>query len=321
MNRIGFGPPCERGHQHLEPLLEVAAEPRPGEQRAGIEGVDLGPGEELRHVGSEQALGQPLDEGGLAHARVADEHRVVLAPPAQHLERAADLGRSPDERVELARASALRQVDRVRRQRIGRSARHVLAAGVRRVLGRLGQRDLRYAVRQEVQHVEARDALGCEQARRDRLGLLQQRGQHVTDPGLVLARAVDVQHRGLQHALERERLHGIELRSAGQRLDPVLEVSADTHAQALEVRAAGAQDLFPRRIVEHGVQQVLEPQVRMAPRHRFAERDVEHHLECRAEHVRPPGGQTSSMLARSGNPWAFARSWTRDTLVSAISCG
>ena len=43
----------------------------------------------------EQALGEPLHEGGLADAGVAHEDGVVLAPPAEHLEGALHLGTRP----------------------------------------------------------------------------------------------------------------------------------------------------------------------------------------------------------------------------------
>ena len=43
--------PCaERADDRLEALLEIAAEPRAGEQRAGVEREDLGAFEHLRHV-------------------------------------------------------------------------------------------------------------------------------------------------------------------------------------------------------------------------------------------------------------------------------
>ena len=67
----------------------------------------------LQHLGDvvlQQPLRQPLDERGLADAGVADEHRVVLAAAAQHLERALQLrgrGRSAD-RARPSRARSVR---------------------------------------------------------------------------------------------------------------------------------------------------------------------------------------------------------------------
>ena len=51
---------------------------------------------------------QPLDDGGLADARVADEQRVVLAPPRQHVQRPLDLRLPADQRIDLARRARAR---------------------------------------------------------------------------------------------------------------------------------------------------------------------------------------------------------------------
>ncbi len=56
------------------------------------------------HVAADDALGQALDDGRLADARLADEDRVVLGPARQHLDDPADLVVPADDRVELARA-------------------------------------------------------------------------------------------------------------------------------------------------------------------------------------------------------------------------
>ena len=56
----------------------------------------------LRHVAADDALGQPLHDGRLAHARLADEHGVVLGAARQDLDDAADLLVAADDRVQLA---------------------------------------------------------------------------------------------------------------------------------------------------------------------------------------------------------------------------
>ena len=48
------------------------------------------------------AQGQALHNGGLAHARLADQHRVVLGAAAQNLDGAANLLVPADHRIELA---------------------------------------------------------------------------------------------------------------------------------------------------------------------------------------------------------------------------
>ena len=56
----------------------------------------------LRHVAVDDAQGQALDDRGLADTRLADEYRVILGAPRQHLNRAADLLVAADDRVEFS---------------------------------------------------------------------------------------------------------------------------------------------------------------------------------------------------------------------------
>ena len=94
----------------LEPLLELAAVLGAGDQRAKVERDDALVLESLGHVAAHDALGEALDDGGLAHARLADQHGVVLGPPAEDLDDAPDLFVAADDRVELAVARVARQV-------------------------------------------------------------------------------------------------------------------------------------------------------------------------------------------------------------------
>ncbi len=66
--------------------------------------------EALGHVAGHDALGQSLGDGRLAHSRLADEHRVVLGPAAEHLDDPADLIVAPDHRVEFAPAGQIGEV-------------------------------------------------------------------------------------------------------------------------------------------------------------------------------------------------------------------
>jgi hypothetical protein len=62
----------------LEPLLELAAVLRPGDHRPEVQADERLPRRILGHVAVDDALGQALDDGGLADAGLADEDRVVL---------------------------------------------------------------------------------------------------------------------------------------------------------------------------------------------------------------------------------------------------
>ena len=110
----------------LEPLLELAAELGAGDQRAQVERDHPLVLEPLGHVAADDALGEALDDRGLADAGLADQHRVVLGPPAEDLDDAADLLVAADDRVELARARLGGEVAAVLLERL------VGALGVRR---------------------------------------------------------------------------------------------------------------------------------------------------------------------------------------------
>ena len=67
----------------LEALLELAAVLGARDERAQVERDDALVLQALGHVAAHDALGEALGDGGLADARLADEHRVVLGPPAE----------------------------------------------------------------------------------------------------------------------------------------------------------------------------------------------------------------------------------------------
>ena len=102
----------------LHPLLELAPELRPRDQRAHVQRQEALALQALRDFGVDDPLRQPFDDGGLAHPGLADQHRVVLRAPLQHLDGAADLVVAPDHRIELALFGPLGEVDRELLQRL-----------------------------------------------------------------------------------------------------------------------------------------------------------------------------------------------------------
>ncbi len=122
-------------HHLLQALLELTAVLRPGDERGEVERVDLLALEDLGHLARGDARGEPLDDGGLADAWLADEHGVVLLAAREDLHHALDLGLPADDGVELALDRGLRQVpaelvEQLRALRLlaGRDARARLAA-------------------------------------------------------------------------------------------------------------------------------------------------------------------------------------------------
>ena len=102
----------------LQALLEFAAVLGAGEQRRHVERQHALALQRLRHFAVDDALREAFDDRGLAHAGLADQHRVVLGAPLQDLDRPPDLVVAADHGVELAFAGALGEVDRVLLQRL-----------------------------------------------------------------------------------------------------------------------------------------------------------------------------------------------------------
>ena len=102
----------------LEPLLEIAAIARAGEQRAHVEREHGRVAQHFRHFAVDDAARQTFGDRRLADAGVADEQRIVLLAAAQHLDGAGDLGVAPDQRIDLALARLLVEVDAIGFERV-----------------------------------------------------------------------------------------------------------------------------------------------------------------------------------------------------------
>ena len=108
----------------FQPLFEFAAVFRAGDERAHVERDDALVAQPSGHVAADDALRQAFDDGRLADAGLADQHRVVLRPAREHLDHAPDLVVAADDRIELALARHLREVAPVPLERL------ILALGV-----------------------------------------------------------------------------------------------------------------------------------------------------------------------------------------------
>ena len=217
------------------------------------------------HLPVDDHLGEPLGERRLADAGLADVERIVLAPPAQHLDGALDLGLAPDQRIDPA---------------LRRAAVEVRGVVLERAAGRLRPRpprprrraapvaaalaELREPVGDEIDDVEPGHVVQAEQI--DGVGLLlaEDRDQHVLALDLLLAARLDVKDGALQHALESERrLHvlvALALEARRGLVDELLQLPA----QAVQVGAAGLEDLRDGGNVQDGQQQVLDRHVLVA---------------------------------------------------------
>ncbi len=105
--------------QHsLQAVFEFAAILRAGEHRAQIERHDALVLERFRHVARNDALRQAFNDGRLAHARLADQHRIILGAPRKHLHHAANFFIAADHGIELAAPRLLVQVARIALERL-----------------------------------------------------------------------------------------------------------------------------------------------------------------------------------------------------------
>ena len=94
----------------LQPILELAAELRSGDESAHVERDEALVLERLGHVALDDALGDSFDDRRLADARLADEHRIVLRAPREDLHHATNLLVATDDGIDLALASGLGEV-------------------------------------------------------------------------------------------------------------------------------------------------------------------------------------------------------------------
>ena len=95
----------------LEPLLELAAVLRAGDQRADVEGQDALVEQRLGHVAGDDPVGEALGDGGLADARLADQGRVVLRASRQDLDDPLDLLLAADDGIQLSCPRGVGEVD------------------------------------------------------------------------------------------------------------------------------------------------------------------------------------------------------------------
>ena len=116
-------------HDGLEPLFKLAAVLGSGDDERQIERQHALVGQEAGHLAVGDALRQPFDDGRLAYARLADQHRIVLGAAAQDLHHALQLLIAADQRIELVIHCRLGQVARELYQQAG----FAIALGGRRL--------------------------------------------------------------------------------------------------------------------------------------------------------------------------------------------
>ena len=102
----------------LEAVFKLAAIFRSGQHGAEIECDHALVLEYFRHIAGNDALREALDDGGLAYAGFADEHRIIFRAARKNLDHAANFFVAADHGVQLAAASLLGQVSGVTFERL-----------------------------------------------------------------------------------------------------------------------------------------------------------------------------------------------------------
>ena len=248
----------------LEPLLEIAAIARAGKQRAHVEREHGRIAQHVRHFAMDDAPRQPFGDRGLADAGFADEQRIVLLPPAQHLDGAADLGIAADQRIDLALARLLVEVDAIGVERVALFLRLVAVLGVGVFVGAAHRARFRHArplgdaVADIVDRVVARHVLLLQEIGGVALALGEDRDQHVGAGHLLAARRLDVDHRALDDALEAGGGLGILGAVGDQIVEFRFEIGDETAAQLVQIDIARPHDRRRVLILDQREQQVLE---------------------------------------------------------------
>jgi hypothetical protein len=208
--------------------------------------------EAFGHVAADDPLRQPFDHRGLAHAGLADQHRVVLGPARQHLDDAADLLVAADHRIELVLARQRRQVAAVALERL------VLALGV--LIGHAlaaAHRD------QRVEHAIVGDAMPRQHFGAGRpAGFADQRQQQVLGADELVLEAGQFAFRLLQDAAEPRREAGVgRAVGLGELVQQLLDVGA--HDGRIDLQLAQDVGHDAARLRDQRRQQVLRIDLRM----------------------------------------------------------
>ena len=212
----------------LEALLELAAVFRARDERGHREGHDALILQHIGHGALDDALREPLGDGGLADARLADEDGVVLRAPREDLDHALDLLFPSDDGIHLLLPRHVIEVPPVTVEQ----RRRVLPAAWRRAL-HVGVWVLRveHVVDGRAQFLEV-DAHRLDDARASARLVAQEAEQDMLRTDVVMAEPLRLAHAHLHRMLRERRVVRVVRRILLLLLEHVLHLLA--HGGELE---------------------------------------------------------------------------------------
>ena len=210
------------------------------------------------------APSKPLCNGRLADPGLTYQQRVVLAPATQNLNDTLDLVFASNERVYLPVLGQLVQVLGVLLERRLLVALFSTLFGFSRTLARLaggfGRITLLDAMGDEIDDVEAGNALLMQVIHRVRVFLAKDGNEHIGSSHLLLAASggLHVHDRPLNHALKPQGWLGVDIVRPGDLGRVVLDEGRERLSQVVNIGRAGAQHLGRAGVVQQRQQQVLD---------------------------------------------------------------
>ncbi len=273
-------------HHRFQPLLEVAAIARAGEQRAHVERVDHRIVENFRHIAIDDLLGQALGDGRLADTGVANQDGIVLVAPAQDLDAALDLHLTPDQRVDLSGACLFVEVHAVGIERfIARLHIAILVGFGPTWRGRARRaRFLGHPVRDVVHRIIAGHVLLLQEEGGMALALGKDRDQHIRAGHLIASGAFDMQDGALDHTLEGgSRLHAALILFNDQAGELGIEIMGQLLTELFQFHLAGGHHLGGILILDQGEQEVFQSGIFVVSLRSQAQRSFEGGLQGRGQ--------------------------------------
>ena len=233
----------------LQAVLELATVLGAGDQRPEVESDDALVLERLGDVAVHDASREALDDGGLAHAGLANQDRVVLLAAGEDLDHAADIVVPADDRVELALAGLLGEVAAVALE--GLEA--VLGVGV---VDGLAPADLLHDLQQAI--TGDAGALQCLGGRGLRLDESQ---QQVLGGDVLVLEGIGLPERLLQDGIEPGGDASVRALGSGEGSEAPVHV--DSHTRGVRTQLAQGRRHDPTLLREQELQQVLGRHLRV----------------------------------------------------------